>query len=182
MKLYHYYDESTGPFKNLSDLDIEEAEIILDKLRSESKGFASKRSKEYIGIRQELEEKARLLFIRKGGKPTREAPHYMTLGSCPWLLEWFENGCELSIPVENFDPSTVSFTYGDLFPTMRVQDEKKYRGQVYSLDEINELVTELGFPQDWNPYGDRGPERYIEAQIWDNTPLTQWMLHTNGKR
>ncbi|GMK44744.1 hypothetical protein PghCCS26_18720 [Paenibacillus glycanilyticus] len=48
MKLYHYYDESTGPFKNLSDLDIEEAEIILDKLRSESKGFASKRSKEYL--------------------------------------------------------------------------------------------------------------------------------------
>ncbi|GMK44745.1 hypothetical protein PghCCS26_18730 [Paenibacillus glycanilyticus] len=65
---------------------------------------------------------------------------------------------------------------------MRVQDEKKYRGQVYSLDEINELVSELGFPQDWNPYGDKGPKRYIEAQIWDNTPLTQWMLHTNGKR
>lgn len=174
--LYHYYDETTGPFKNLSDFNLEKAEMVLDKLRYESKGFASKRSRDYLIIRRDLEEKARQLFITKGGKPLRKTPHYMTLGRCPWLLEWFEKGCELSIPIERFDPSTLSFTYGDLFPTMRVQDGKKYRGQIYTMEEINELVTELGFPQDWNPWGDKGPERYIEAQIWDNKPLTQWLL------
>jgi hypothetical protein len=42
--LYHYYEESSGPFRNLSDLEPEEAELVLSEIRLLEKGFASKRS------------------------------------------------------------------------------------------------------------------------------------------
>ena len=35
MVLYHYYDRKTGPFKNLSDISIDEAEKILRKIKEE---------------------------------------------------------------------------------------------------------------------------------------------------
>ncbi|MHA6534650.1 hypothetical protein [Paenibacillus sp. BAC0078] len=169
--LYHYYDESTGPFQNLSDLSPEEAESVLEGIRQISKGFASKRPADYLGIRRGLEQKARNAFISKGGRPVRQHPHYMTFGSCPWLLEWYPRGAELRIPVASFSPTCISFTYGDLFPTMRVMDGKIYRGQVYTLEEIREVISQFGWPQEWNPRGDQGPERYIEVQVWENPPL-----------
>ncbi len=175
--LYHYFDESTGPFQNLSDLKPEEAERILNDIRVQNKGFASKRSADYLIVRRSLEAKARELFILKGGKPIRYYPHYMTIGECPWLLEWFVKGKELYIPIKEFDPYSISFTYGDLFPTMRYQDGKKYRGQIYTINEINEVIKEFGLPQEWNPLGNNGPERYIEVQIWDDKPLTRWLLN-----
>lgn len=63
--LYHYYDEATGPFQNLSDLPPQEAEQILNDLRHQNRSFASKRSQDYLDIRRSLEAKARELFIQK---------------------------------------------------------------------------------------------------------------------
>lgn len=83
--LYHYYDERTGPFRNLSDLEEHEAERVLDEIRQENKGFASKRSDDYLVIRRGLKEKARELFIGKGGQPVRKYPHYMTFGVGYWI-------------------------------------------------------------------------------------------------
>lgn len=54
---------------------------------------------------------------------------------------------------------------------MRYDDGKKYRGQVYTLSEIVEVIREFGLPQEWNPLGEHGPERYIEVQVWDDAPL-----------
>ncbi|UQZ33257.1 hypothetical protein C2I18_06605 [Paenibacillus sp. PK3_47] len=174
--LYHYYDESTGPFRNLSDLSPEEAENVLADIRRNKKGFASRRSADYLEIRRALELKAREAFIAKGGRPLRQHPHCMTLGRCPWLLEWYPEGKELQIPLSAFADDTVSFTYGDLFPAMRFQDGKPYRGQVYTLDEIGTVIERFGLPQDWNPDGGLGPERYIEVQIWDDAPLDKWYV------
>lgn len=173
--LYHYYDNSTGPFRNLSDLPVSEAEAVLLAIRRSNKGFASQRTPDYFEIRRGLESEAREMFIRKGGKPVRAYPHYLTLGECPWLLGWYPHGKQLRISVDIFDPDTLSFTYGDLFPTMRVRDGKRYRGMLYTLDEIGRLVEELGLPQEWNPDGLRGPERYIEVQVWDDKPLSEFI-------
>ncbi|MCL5998769.1 MAG: hypothetical protein M1546_22335 [Chloroflexi bacterium] len=169
--LAHYYERAHGPFRNLSDLPPEEAEHILDNIRSAGDVFASKRSADYMRVRTELEQRVRTLFIQKGGKPQRHTPHYMILGACPWLQAWYREGCELRIPLVTFDPSTVSFTYGDTFPAMRYQDGKPYRGQVYTLEELPALIHTHGLPQDWNHDGKSGPERYIEAQVWDDQPL-----------
>jgi hypothetical protein len=171
LHLYHYYECSRGPFVNLSDLPLAEAEQILTAIRQAGQIFASKRAPDYLAIRRDLEGRVRSLFEAKGGRPHRTRPHYMTVGACPWLRDWYIQGCELSIPISTFAPDVVSFTYGDTFPALRLQDGRPYRGQVYTLAELPALIEQYGFPQDWNPDGRQGPERYIEAQVWDDTPL-----------
>jgi len=173
--LSHYYEFSWGPFLNLSDLPHHEAEMVLEKIRRAGNIFASKRNDDYLRIRRELEEKVRELFVQKGGRPQRERPHYMILGSCPWLLDWYANGCEIRVPISRFEPGMVSFTYGDTFPAMRFQDGKPYRGQVYTLQELPEIIRQYGLPQEWNPEGNYGPDRYIEAQVWANEPISQFL-------
>jgi hypothetical protein len=143
----HYYDASTGPFLNLSDLPLEEAERVLDRIRRVGAGFASKRSLDYLRIRRGLEDEVRTLFVEKGGKPRRERPHYMILGSCPWIKGWYREGRELRIPLARFRPELVSFTYGDTFPAMRFRDGRPYRGQVYVLDEQPDLSSSTVCPK-----------------------------------
>lgn len=164
--LYHYYEAELGPFKTLSDLSKEHSEKELEKIRNSGETFASKRAKDYMTIRRELERIARALFIEKGGKPLRETPISMTLGPCKWIKEWYKDGQEIKIPINDFDPNTISFTYGDIFPTMRYNDQKPYRKKVYTLEEIKKVVSIYGLPQEWNKNGENGPDRYIEVQVW----------------
>ena len=173
--LSHYYEAAIGPFVNLSDLPPDEAEVHLNRIRQVAQTFASQRSADYLTIRRQLEDEVRGLFIQKDGKPVRKRPHYMILGSCPWILSWYIDGRELSVPINQFSSEIVSFTYGDTFPAMRYQDGKPYRGQVYCLEELADLVLQFGLPQEWNPDGKLGPDRYIEAQIWDDTPLIPYL-------
>jgi hypothetical protein len=173
--LSHYYDAETGPFRNLSDLSLGAAEGILQAIREKGRGFASQRGQDYLRIRLDLEAQVRALFVAKGGRPTRLRPHYAILGSCPWVLSWYPNGRELRIPIACFQPEVLSFTYGDTFPAMRVKDGGHHRGRVYTLAELPELVAEFGLPQETNPWGQHGPERYIEAQIWDDEPIRAYL-------
>lgn len=173
--LYHYYEMNRGPFRSLTDLPLHEALAIQEQLKQDQSLFASKRSDDYLDIRRDLEQRARDIFISKGGKPHRSTPHYMTLGKCEWLKEWYKAGQELEICIDEFDIHTISFTYGDLFPTMRFQDGKPYRGQIYTKEEIYKVIEQYGLPQEWNRHGDHGPERYIEVQIWDDKPLTRYI-------
>ncbi|MBK1813289.1 hypothetical protein JHL18_21945 [Clostridium sp. YIM B02505] len=164
--LYHYYEAEVGPFKTLSDLLEEQAEKELENLRKSGQTFASKRPKDYMLIRRELERMVRTQFIEKGGKPLRSTPISMTLGPCQWIKQWYKDGQELKIPIEVFDHNTISFTYGDIFPAMRYNDHKPYRKKVYTLEEIKEVVSIYGMPQEWNKNGENGPDRYIEVQVW----------------
>jgi hypothetical protein len=173
--LCHYYEASRGPFLNLSHVPLAEAESALDQIRQAGAGFASRRSLDYLRIRRKLEDKVRRLFVEKGGKPRREWPHYMILGSCPWVKDWYQDGRELRVPLDRFSPEIVSFTYGDTFPAMRVDDGRPYRGQVYVLEELPKIIRSYGLPQEWNRDGAHGPERYIEAQVWDDEPIREFL-------
>ncbi|MNN12613.1 hypothetical protein D3C81_1256100 [compost metagenome] len=177
--MYHYYDKDIGPFKNLSKLTKEAAEDVSNQIRLDGKAFASQRSNDYMYIRRELESIAREKFIVKGGKPKNSFPHYMTLGTCDWLLSWYRNPGVIMIPWGEFLDESVSFTYGDLFPTMRYRDDKPYRRQVYTKNEIIKLVEQYGLPQDWNMNGDQGPERYIEVQVWDEEVIRRYLSDTS---
>jgi hypothetical protein len=126
---------------------------------------------DYLAIRRDLEKQVRQKFVAKGGAPQRLRPHHMILGSCPWVKSWYVVGRELRIPLSQFDPSKLSFTYGDTFLAMRYEDGKPYRKQVYTLAELPALIAAYGLPQAWNSDGKMGPDRYIEAQIWDDAPL-----------
>lgn len=72
-------------------------------------------------------------------------------------------------------PFVISFTYGDIFPAMRYKDNKPYRGKVYTLNEIEEIVNIYGLPQEWNSDGKKGPDRYIEVQVWDNEVIKKYL-------
>ena len=167
--LYHYYERRKGPFLNLSDLPIAEAQRVLDTLKAESTVMASQRYDGYLERRIELEQLARRLFIDKGGKPKRVVPHTMTVGPCDWLETWYEEPAHVRLPLSAFAPGTLSFTYGDLFPTFspRVTDGREYRRTIYTLEEISGIIEKYGLPQDWNNDGAFGPERYVEVQVWD---------------
>jgi hypothetical protein len=169
--LTHYYETTIGPFINLSDLPLAEAEAILDRLRRDPTMFAARRPVEYLPRRREIEDRLRVLFIDRGGQPRRARPHYMILGECPWLKSWYPHGGEIRLPLTAFHRQQISFTYGDSFPTFRLDDGQPYRRRVYLLADLPTLIETYGLPQDRNPDGATGPDRYIEAQIWDDAPL-----------
>ncbi len=178
MYLYHYYDRTIGPFRNLSDLPIDEAKSILEEIRvSKPEVQCAKRHSTYIEDRLHYEEILRMKFLEKGGIIKRTAPHYMVIEHSPWLSTWFENCACIKIPIEAFDLSTVSFTYGDSHPTFspRVTDSKEYRKKLYLYDEILELIKKYGYPQAWNNDGRFGPERYIEAHIWSDETISNYI-------
>jgi hypothetical protein len=177
--LSHYYEKASGPFRNLSDLPHEQAEQVMTSIRAAGTLFASKRSADYLIVRDELEARVRRLFVEKGGQPQRLRPHYMIVGTSEWLKTWYQDGQELSIPLVAFKATQVSFTYGDLFPAMRYQDGKSYREQVYLMSELETLIHQFGLPQIVNPDGHLGPDRYIEAQVWDDAPLRPYYAPIN---
>ena len=171
--LYHYYEKSNGPFKNLSDLAIDEAQKVLNEIKLKNEVFASHRYEGYLERRKELEQTARNIFISKGGKPIRNVPHYMVIGECEWLQSWYKEGEYERIHISKFKLDTISFSYGDLFPTfsLHVTDNREYRKNVYTYEEIIVLIQKYGLPQYWNEDGRYGPERYIEVQVWSDEQL-----------
>ena len=180
MNLYHYYDKSAAPFLNLSDLPRGEADEIMERIRKTKPNVqCASRDPDYMFRRRMYEDILKKLFIKKGGTVKREAPHYMVVEHSPWLSTWFENSAYIKIPVNEFDLSTVSFTYGDSHPVFspypRDDDgQKEYRRMIYTYDEILKIIDKYGLPQDWNGDGRHGPERYVEAHIWSDETIGRY--------
>ena len=173
MYLYHYYEKSVGAFRNLSELDIEQAQKIQDRLEGV---FASERNERYLIRRRYLEDTVRRMFIEKGGNPLRITPFYMVVGECPWLSTWYRESGYIKIPIDEFDTRTLSFTYGDTFPTFsdKVKDNLEYRKMVYTYDEILTVIEKYGMPQDkWDKPVFAQPA-YVEVQVWSDKPICRY--------
>lgn len=176
MLLYHYYDKTIGPFQILSALPIDDAKKILSDIKiAKPTSQASQRDPLYVEHRRNCEAILRHEFAKKGGVMKRTNPYYMTVEHSPWLSTWFENCGVIKIPIEEFDLSTLSFTYGDSMPTFGLHDEKEYRQKLYTYDEILCIIEKYGLPQDWNDDGKFGAERYIEVQIWNDDPIRKYL-------
>lgn len=179
MLLYHYYDEKIGPFKSLSELSTDEAVDLLNKIKIEKPHTqCAQRDMQYMFRRHTYEDIIRKEFLKKGGCVKKDTPHYMVVEHSPWLNTWFENSAFITIPIEEFDLSTVSFTYGDSHPTFspwpRDDDWKEYRRKLYTYNEILDIIKRYGLPQIWNNDGKFGPERYIEAHIWSDETINRY--------
>ena len=46
---------------------------------------------------------------------------------------------------------------------------------------ILEIIGKYGLPQDWNNDGKHGPERYIEAHVWSDTPIAAYIAAYQDK-
>lgn len=184
MFLYHYFEKSKGPLLSLTALSLDEAIAIQNKLVSEQKTFAAQRNDRYLTRRHELEKLVRKLFIEKGGMPEKETPHYFVIRECPWLITWYEQADYIKIPIEEFNMRTVSFTYGDTFPTFspNVNDDLEYRRTVYTYEEIIKIIEKYGMPQDkWNTPIFAQP-CYVEAQVWSDEPVLHYRKAWETKR
>lgn len=177
MYLYHYYDRSGKPFRNLSELSVTEAQAVLRKIKTEMPNSQlAQRHDKYVRYRRNCEEILRTEFLKKGGKILRTPPHYMVVEHSPWLGSWYENCGFVKIPVEEFDTDSLSFTYGDSMPTFSpaVNDGKEYRHRLYTYEEIQKIIEKYGLPQAWNDDGKCGPERYIEVQVWSDETIEKY--------
>ena len=182
MFLYHYFDKTIGPFKNLSDLPIDDANRVLKEIADTKPNvYCAKRSSEYMQARLYYENILRNEFQNKGGLISRQVPHYMVVEHCPWLSSWYENSSYIRIPIEEFDLRTLSFTYGDSHPTFsdKVNDGKEYRKKLYTYDEILGVIEKYGLPQEWNEDGTYGPERYIEVHVWTDDVIEKHLEEYN---
>lgn len=179
MHLYHYYDKTIGPFVNLSELPREEATELIGRIKTERPNVqTAQRDLDYMFRRHMYEDILKKEFAKKGGTIHRSFPHYMIVEHSPWVETWFENSAFVKIPIEAFDLSTVSFTYGDSHPTFspwpRDDDWKEYRRKLYTHKEILEIIAKYGLPQEWNNDGKYGPERYVEAHIWSDETVRKY--------
>lgn len=173
----HYYLPEIGPFRSLSELpDGPEDPVFLDLLarHQHNPGYRRRYGRNYIGVRREVEARLRELFVARGGKPRRRHPFYLVLGESPWFRDLNADHQELRIPLSELDPEVTSLTYPDSFIAL-TRDDKPYYNQVFLLDEIGDLVTRFGVPDNdqlapYERYWETEFELYIEVQLWDVPP------------
>lgn len=179
---YHYYEKETGPFVSLSDLTDDAAQKIINALIAENKTLAAKtHGGDYMFYRRLIENKTRDMFAKKGGKPVRQTPHYMVWGECRHLKSWYKHGEQVKIPVNEFDMSNVSFTYGDTYITFDPSHGKteEYRQNIYTYDEIIKIIERYGWPQEsWSDNSPWWQPTYVEAQVWSDIPIDKYRGHS----
>lgn len=178
MYLYHYFDKSMEPFKNLSDVSVDEAKNVLQNIKAQRPNCQSaSRDENYMDRRVGYEQTVRKLFTEMGGKAERQSPHYMVVEHCEWLYTWFENPAYIKIPIEEFDLETLSFTYGDMHPTFSpiVTDGKEYRKNIYFYPDMLKIIEKYGIPQEHVYKGELGFPRYIEVQVWSDKTISKYV-------
>jgi len=186
--LTHYYKTGEPPFRSLSALADSEALRIASEFRNETalvyRRF--KKYEKYWSKRRETEQWLRNEFIKKGGQPKTEYPHYMVLGESSYIHEGYEGKCsEIRIPLSAFNKQEISFTYPDSMVSRWLEEQKHeiyyhsdYHGKVFTLPEILKLTAQYGIPeQEWKHEPDRAYDFFVEAQIWNFEPLRQYMEH-----
>ncbi len=185
MFLYHYYEKDFGPFIMITSLPIEDSIKILTAQKAAGK-FHNPDIEGFLNKRYERDKKLHDLFISHGGQPKRNNPIYMFLGEHHQWESAYENPAVIKIPLNEFDPLTVSFTYGDSFAILNPNlfSTEEYWNKVYFADEILEVIQRHGYPPHVEYDFKRGiyPTdkpindhlKYVEAHIWDDDILKKY--------
>jgi hypothetical protein len=184
--LYHYYEKNQPPFRSITALPFDEAEVILNNRREKNKNLTHPDIKWFLQRRYDTDKTIRERFVQISGKPNRDTPVYFTLGANVGVSTWYENPAFLRIPVNEIDPDTVSFTYGDVFAVFNpnLDTGEEYWGNVYRLEGMLKLIEMYGYPEDPEYNGVKGIYpiekplghylKYIEAHVWDNSILEKY--------
>ena len=172
----HYYH--SVPFRSLSALSRSEAMKVMEELSDDSPIFERfKEPVQYWENRLEAENWLRNGFKEKGGVPNDKYPIYAVLGTGDWIENYaLSEGIDLNllrIPLSLFSESDISFTLPDSMVSFWIGRDKpeeyynaKFHGQVFTLSEINEILTAdiMSNLESMIPNG----IPYVEAQIWNH--------------
>lgn len=184
--LYHYFERDYGdPFAAMTDLPIYEYRKLLIA-KKEAGQICNPDIEGFLAKRYGGDKRLRETFIAHGGKPQRTAPIYFTLGEhCQWASA-YENPAVIKILLNEFDPMTVSFTYGDSFAIFdsNLYGNEEYWGKIYFSNEILDVIARHGYP----PYVEYDFKRgiyptdkhinhhlkYVEAHVWSDEVLNRY--------
>lgn len=181
--LTHYYREH--PFRSLTELSPESMDEILVRLGETRQLPRRLRTPSYFENRRRVEKIMYEQFLSKGGRPERRHPHYAILGESEiWA------GIEprlVRFPLSEIPVDQISFTYTDSMVSFIDCDlrgnpvpRKPTYGLIYRVDELRNLFDRFGWPGDrWKFEPDWQHDCYVEAQIWSETPLRQYMIPGN---
>jgi hypothetical protein len=144
---------------------------VLDKGISSAKEFLSahdtdwRSRQDYIDYRIQVEAWVRKEFVKKGGRPMRAYPIYMSLGTERMMEDDPSYKGKLFVPLRTFDRTQVSFTYLDSMHT-----KEGLEPIVFMMEELAQMIDCFG-------------SGYNEAQVWDDSPLSviRDHYHTSGK-
>lgn len=188
--LLHVYKRGCRPFQSLSALPQQQALAIMSTLYVEGSMFWQ-RFKDplgYLTFRRKVEENLRHGFVAKGGRPKEPYPIYLVLGRPKWLelvadTPTLETTSEIEIPLSIVDTDQISFTYPDSMVSALMELEKNpeyyepdYHGKVFTMKEMEMILDRNGLPgEGWKTRMPRHYAHYIEAQVWDQEPLKQYL-------
>ncbi len=179
MMLTHYYHEQDRPFQNLASLSLEIALSVIAGLQERTGAVYRRfdRPAEYLCQRRETESWLRAEFIKKGGQPIANHPHYLVVDRSAWIEEGYNGQSKtVQIPISAFNPDLVSFTYPDSMisywlksQTDRIFYQPEYHGQVFGVGEIDKIIERFGIPdREWETEPARKYDIFIEAQVWES--------------
>jgi len=183
----HYYRKGSVPFRSLSTLADDEAVELMKSMCDDTIfGARFKEPAHYLENRRRSEKWVREEFKSKGGCPVLDYPIYFVLGESRWLIDHSPDKtlhCEIQIPLSEFEEGDVSFTYPDSMISFWFGNEKpieyylaELHGKVFTRGEILAIVKEKGDPEkDWHTNLPPTLAPYIEAQVWNITPLEKNM-------
>ena len=183
--LYHYFERDFGPFRAFTELPIEEAREILLARKAAGKS-GNPNIEDFLSKRYGREKLLRDAFSGRGGRIKRTSPYYFFLGEERQWASAYKHPVCVKIPLSEFDPLTVSFTYGDSFAIFKPElfGAEEYWNRVYFADEMLALVERIGLPPRVEYDFKRGiyPKdknindhlKYVEAHVWSDDVVDKY--------
>ena len=175
--LTHNYHPRRGSFQNMCYLSPIGAEKMIAAIRAETGSY---RKPDYLVRRMQTEAWLIAERAQKLGETPLSRPIYFFLGH---MADGWDQSRPASIfvPLDAFDPGVLTFTYPDSMSSCPQhhrtdRDIKPYQGQVYTLSEVKDVARRYGFPDPKLPRDVRGPDSFIEVQVWDDRPLARYRL------
>ncbi|WP_216594182.1 hypothetical protein [Synechococcus sp. PCC 6312] len=174
--------------KNICSYPDEMAEQFLSTLKESGKRAWLHPG--YLEERRRVEAWLYSEFVRKGKKPHLQSPRYFVLGENDDFFQkngFFSdaNPAKLQIPLSLFSSDMISFTYPDSMPSLAIATDttgrgdsyrKPIHGQVFTAEEIIEVIQEYGMPGDkWKTEEYWRYDRFIEVQVWDDRPIWEFL-------
>lgn len=175
----HNYHPDRGALRNLCGLPRDEAAAVLAAINALR---LVPLKADYLERRLTTERWLYAERKRKLGKTRLDHPIYCFLGD-------FADGLDpsrpesLVIPLAALPPETLTFTYPDSMASLALAtkaahaaERMPYHGQVFTLDEIRDVIAEHGMPDQRGKMAvPKFNDRFIEVQVWDDRPLRRFL-------